>query len=474
LLQLFNSLGRKLEVFEPIRAGEVRMYTCGPTVWNYAHIGNFRTFTFEDVLRRYLIFKGYKVTQIMNITDVEDKILKGMKQFHMTRAELVSFYEAAFMQDLESLNIQKAEGYPRATEHVSEMVALIEALLRKEYAYKSDDGSIYYDVSKFSRYGALSGIRPGELKSGARVKQDSYDKEQANDFALWKAWDPDDGEVYWQTVLGKGRPGWHIECSAMSMKYLGESFDIHTGGIDNKFPHHENEIAQSEAATGKQFVRFWLHSEFLNVRGEEMHKSSGNIVTLRELVERGWNPRALRLFLLGAHYREGLDLADDSLEQAAKNIERADEFVRRLKSRVYESGSDLGESSSVSFLVEFEEAMDDDLNVPKALAAFYGFQRTINSAIDSGRLSSRGRDATLEALKKVDSIFGIMQFKDEALPAEFVDLITDLIRQRESARAKGDYERADELRNELKKRGVVVQDAPGGTTWKTVHTDPVL
>jgi cysteinyl-tRNA synthetase len=466
LLRLYNSLGRELAPFEPIREGEVRMYTCGPTVWNYAHIGNFRTFTFEDILRRYLTYKKYKVTQVMNITDVEDKILKGMKQFHMTRQELVNFYQGAFMKDLDSLNIERAEHYPRATDNIPEMVALIETLLRKDYAYKSDDGSTYYAVSMFARYGALSGIRTGQLKAGARVKQDSYDKEEANDFALWKAWDPEDGDVFWETTLGKGRPGWHIECSAMSMKYLGESFDIHTGGVDNKFPHHENEIAQSEAATGKKFVRFWLHSEFLNVRGEEMHKSSGNIVTLRELLDRGLNPRAIRLFLMSAHYREVLNLTDDSLDQAAKSIERVDEFIRRLASTTFDSAAspalDVGKSTSEAFLKDFEEAMDEDLNMPKALAAFYSFQRTINTAIDEGKLSREGRDETMRALRRVDSVFGVMKFEKEELPSE----LKALILEREEARAKGDYKRADELREELRRRGVVLQDAPGGTQWK--------
>ena len=305
------------------------MYTCGPTVWNYAHIGNFRTFVFEDVLRRYLKFKGYKVTpgdehhrrrgQDNQGDEAIRKIPRGPDLVLRARVHGGS---------LTTLNIERAEVYPRATKHIPEMVDLIKTLMQKGYAYRADDGSVYYDVSKFERYGELSGIRPSQLVAGARVKNDSYDKEQANDFALWKAWDADDGEVFWETELGKGRPGWHIECSAMSMKYLGETFDIHTGGIDNRFPHHENEIAQSEAATGKEFVRFWLHSDFLNVSGEEMHKSVGNVVTLRQLTEKGWKPRAIRLFLIGAHYRDKLDLTDESLQQAKSNIARIDGFFR--------------------------------------------------------------------------------------------------------------------------------------------------
>jgi cysteinyl-tRNA synthetase len=464
LLRLYNSLGRKLEVFEPIREGEVRMYTCGPTVWNYAHVGNFRTFTFEDVLRRYLIFKGYKVTQVKNLTDVEDRIIRGMKETGKSLKELTDFYSEAFMRDMEALNFQKAEVYPRATQHVPEMLSMIDSLLRSGHAYKADDGSVYYSIRTFDRYGALSGVKPEELKEGARVSADHYEKMGAHDFALWKSWDPEDGEVFWETELGKGRPGWHIECSAMAIRYLGESFDIHTGGKDLRFPHHENEIAQSEAVTGKTFARYWLHSEFLNVEGEKMAKSAGNFVTLRELLDRGLDPRAIRLFLIGAHYREELNLTDDSLEQAAKNIERADEFVNRLRSGTFESTSDLGESSSRTFMEEFVGSMDDDLNVPRALAAFYGFQRTLNSAIDGGRLSKSGREAALDALKKVDSVFGVLRFEEEKLPAELMGLI----KEREGARAKGDYKRADELRNELKAKGVVVQDAAGGTKWKRV------
>jgi cysteinyl-tRNA synthetase len=464
LLRLFNSLGRELAPFEPMVEGEVRMYTCGPTVWNYAHVGNFRTFAFEDVLRRYLIYKGYKVTQVKNLTDVEDRIISGMKKTGKTLKELTDFYSDAFMNDLQSLNFQKAEQYPRATQNIPQMVALIDTLIKSGHAYKTEDGSVYYSIRTFERYGELSGMKPEELKEGARVSADHYEKMGAHDFALWKAWDPEDGDVFWETELGKGRPGWHIECSAMAMRYLGESFDIHTGGKDLKFPHHENEIAQSEAATGKKFARYWLHSEFLQIEGKEMHKSSGNIVTVRELLDRGLNPRAIRLFLIGAHYRDELNLTDESLSQAAKNIERADDFIARLKFGKFDSKNDVGEESARGFLKEFEEAMDEDLNVPKALAAFYGFQRTINSAIDAGKLSKSGSTVVLEALTKADSVFGIMRFENESLDPELMALI----KEREAARSSKDYKRADELRNELKNRGVLVQDSPDGPKWKRV------
>jgi len=440
------------------------MYTCGPTVWNYAHIGNFRTFTFEDVLRRYLIFKGYRVTQVKNLTDVEDKIIRGIKETGKSLQDLTDFFTDAFMRDMDALGLQKAEYYPRATRHIPEMLSMIESLLRSGHAYRTDDGSVYYSIKTFPKYGMLSGIKPAELKEGASVSADHYEKVGAHDFALWKAWDADDGDVFWETQLGKGRPGWHIECSAMAMKYLGESFDIHTGGKDLKFPHHENEIAQSEAVTGRTLARYWLHTEFLNIEGEEMHKSSGNIVTLRELLERGFNPRAIRLFLIGAHYRETLNLTDVSLQQAARNIERTDEFVERLSTGKFESASDLGESIAHSFAEEFVESMDDDLNVPRALAAFYSFQRSVNSAIDGDRLSGSGRAAALDALKKVDTVFGIMRFDEDQLPA----VLMKMIKEREAARGAGDYKRADELRNELKSNGIVVQDAVGGTKWKRV------
>jgi len=463
-LRLYNSLGRELSAFTPLEVGEVRMYTCGPTVWNYAHIGNFRTFVFEDVLRRYLKFKGYHVTQVMNITDVEDKIIKGMKLLNLSLVDLTSKFEQAFMDDISSLNVEKAEVYPHATKHIPEMVELIKTLLAKGYAYRAEDGSIYYDVSKFESYGALSGIRPSELVAGARVKNDSYEKDQANDFALWKAWDADDGEVFWDTELGKGRPGWSIECSAMSMKYLGETFDIHTGGIDNKFPHHENEIAQSEAATGKKFVRYWLHSEFLNVRGEEMHKSSGNIVTFRELTEQGWKPRVIRLFLISAHYRDRLDLTDESLQQAKTNIARMDSFAERVRDCAVDPGGSAGVAETTRMLEEFERAMDDDLNIAQALAALYGFMREVNSLIDSGRLSASGREAIVGALGRVDSVLGVMQ---PATAAPLSARADALIREREEARRRRDFKRADEIRVQLKSEGISIEDKPGGgTSWK--------
>ena len=460
MLKLYNSLGRRVQDFRPLKKGEVKMYTCGPTVWNYAHIGNFRTFVFEDVLRRYLKFKGYKVYHVMNITDVEDKIIKGIRQTGMSLKELTKLYEASFMEDIATLNIERAELYPRATAHIPDMVKLIRVLEEKGYAYRASDGSYYFRVSKFKDYGALSGVRLDSLKPAGRVSSDHYEeKMEAADFALWKAWDPDDGDVFWETELGKGRPGWSIECSAMSMKYLGETFDIHTGGLDNRFPHHENEIAQSEAATGKKFVNYWLHSEFLNVRGEEMHKSVGNVVYLRDLLKAGWEPMTVRLFLIASRYRDPIDLTDSSLEQSRAQGSRLSGLISRLRSA---AGSGQGEDAIDALLADFEAAMDDDLNTPAALAALFSFAKKVNSMIDGGSLGKDGASKALEALRRVDGVLGVMDFAEEALPPK----LAELIRLRDEARRRKDFAESDRLRKELLASGVVVEDTPTGTRWK--------
>ncbi|HEV2225714.1 MAG TPA: cysteine--tRNA ligase [Nitrososphaerales archaeon] len=461
MLKLFNSLGRELQTFTPIKDGEVRMYTCGPTVWNYAHIGNFRAFVFEDLLRRYLKFKGFKVTQVKNITDVEDRIIKGIKQFKKSRLELTSFFEREFMEDLATLGIERAEKYPRATENIDDMVDLVKKLVAKKYAYKSEDGSFYFDVSKFKNYGALSGVKLGTGKGAGRVSQDHYEeKKEATDFALWKAWDPDDGDVFWETELGKGRPGWHIECSAMSMKYLGESFDLHTGGMDLKFPHHENEIAQSEAATGKKFVNFWLHSEMLNIKGAEMHKSVGNVIYLRDLVKGGWEPLTIRLFLLSSRYRDPIDLTDTSLEQARSQRARLQEFVSRLKSVSEPEGLD--EALVADTLSEFEEAMDDDLNSPKALSVIFTLVKKGNALIDAKSLGKDGAGEVIELMRKLNSVFAVLDFSEDELQEELVELLN----RREEARRKKDYEESDRIRRKLLEAGIVVEDTPTGTRWK--------
>lgn len=463
VLKLYNSLGRKLQAFEPIREGEVRMYTCGPTVWNYAGIHNFRTFVFEDVLRRYLEFKGFKVLQVKNITDVEDRIIRGIRESGMTREELTNFYEKAFMEDMATLGMERAELYPRATDNLQEMVGLIKTLMAKGFAYRTDDGSVYFDVSKFKGYGALSGVKPGKGRETGRVSADHYEeKKEASDFALWKAWDRDDGEVHWETDLGKGRPGWHIECSAMSMKYLGESFDIHTGGMDLRFPHHENEIAQSEAATGKKFVNYWLHTGFLTTKGEEMHKSAGNVVYLRDLVKAGWDPKTVRLFLITSGYRDSVDLTDSGLEQARAQRGRLSELVERL-SHVGSPG-DGGSSLSSSLLGGFEDAMDDDLSTPKAFSVLFKVAKSANTLIDSGSIGKEAALALLDALQKVDSVLGVMDFhKGELEPR-----LAELVEKRERARRSKDYRESDRIRKALLAEGIAVEDTPSGPRWKRV------
>jgi len=463
MLKLFNSLGREMQEFVPIKEGEVKMYCCGPTVWNYAHIGNFRTFVFEDLLRRYLRFKGFRVYQVMNITDVEDKIIKGIRESHKPLREHTRFYEAEFMVDVQSLGVERAEVYPRATDNIPEMVSLIKVLLDKGYAYRAPDGSIYFSVSKFKKYGALSGVRLDSLKPAGRVESDHYEeKMEAADFALWKAWDPGDGEVFWETELGKGRPGWSIECSAMSMKYLGETFDIHTGGMDNKFPHHENEIAQSEAATGKKFVNYWLHSEFLNIRGTEMHKSVGNVVYLRELTKAGWDPIVVRLFLISSRYRDPIDLTDSSLEQARAQRARLEDFILRLKSIGATNAQPL--NASEEFVKQFENDMDDDLNTPKALSTLFTYVKRMNTLMDTNSVGGEEASQAIDALQRVDSVLGIMDFKEAQLPPGLAELLA----KRDEARKRKDFAESDRLRKELLAEGIVVEDTPTGSRWKRV------
>ena len=464
MLKLYNSLGREVQPFRPIKEGEVKMYTCGPTVWNYAHIGNFRTFVFEDVLRRHLEFKGYKVRQVKNITDVEDRIIRGIKQFKKTRLELTSFYERAFMEDLTALGVEPAEVYPRATENISDMVNLVKVLVSKGYAYKAQDGSVYFDVSKFKTYGALSGVKLGAGKKAGRVSADHYEeKKEAADFALWKAWDENDGDVFWETELGKGRPGWSIECSVMGLKYLGDSFDIHTGGMDLKFPHHENEIAQSEAATGKKFVNYWLHSEFLHIKGEEMHKSVGNVVYLRDLVESGWEPLTIRLFLISSRYRDPIDLTDAALDQARAQRTRLVDFVARLKALGGPLGTK-GSSLAKGLLSDFEEAMDDDLNTPIALAVLFTFVKKVNTMIDANKLDEAAASEALAAIERVNGVLGVLDFEEKSLPPNLAELVV----RRDEARKRKDFAESDRLRKELLASGIVVEDTPAGTRWKRV------
>ena len=464
-IYFFNTLTRRKEKFVPLEKGKVKMYTCGPTVYDFAHIGNFRAFVFEDLLRRWLEYCGYKVIHVMNITDVDDKTIAAARKKGISLREYTEHYTQAFFEDITALNIEKAHYYPRATEHIPEMVALIKKLLEKGYAYRGEDGSIYYDISKFKDYGKLSKIRVKELKPGARVKVDEYGKEEAHDFALWKAWDEEDGDVFWETELGKGRPGWHIECSAMSMKYLGETFDIHCGGVDNIFPHHENEIAQSEAATGKQFVRYWLHNEYLLVEGRKMSKRFGNYYTLRDLLAKGYDPKAIRYLLMSTHYRQQLNFTFEGLEAAKNAVDRLTNFVYRLLDADGEGCGEKIGSLMESVQKRFEEAMCDDLNIAVALAAIFNFVREVNKLMDDNKLSRGEAEQVYELMMRFDKVLGVIgevKKEEEKLPKE----AEELIRKREEARKVRDWETADKIRERLKAMGVIVEDTPQGVKWR--------
>jgi cysteinyl-tRNA synthetase len=463
-IRFFNTLTRRKEKFTPIEKGKVRLYTCGPTVYDYAHIGNFRAFLFEDLLKRWLEYRDYTVTHVMNLTDVDDKTIKGSQKQQIPLQQYTEHYAKAFFEDIKALNIKPADHYPKATSHIPEMVALIKKLIKKGYAYKSQDGSIYYAINKFKNYGKLSHIKVAELKAGARVKTDEYTKEEAQDFALWKAWTPEDGDVFWETELGKGRPGWHIECSAMSMRYLDETFDIHCGGIDNMFPHHENEIAQSEAATGKKFVNYWLHNEHLLVEGRKMAKKFGNFYILRDLLGKGYDPIAIRYLLLSTHYRQQFNFTFEGLDAAKGAIERLRNLMRRLQ-----DAEGKGSEGKVTELLRevqaaFGYAMDDDLNVSVALGALFDFVHEVNVLLDAGVVSRNEADEVDAVMRGFDRVLGVIgEVKtEEALPKE----AEELIQKREEARKAKDWATADVLRVRLREMGVVVEDTPQGVRWR--------
>ena len=459
-MKVFNSLTRQEEEFSPIADNTVRFYTCGPTVYNFAHIGNFRAYTFEDVLRRVIQFNGMKVKQVMNLTDVDDKTIRGANAAGIALTDYTKTYKDAFFADLKKLNIQPAEVYPAATDHIPEMIALVEKLVEKGIAYKSEDGSVYFAVTKFPGYGKLAHIDFDNQRTGARCAADEYDKENVGDFALWKAWEESDGPVGWDSPWGRGRPGWHIECSAMSMKYLGETFDLHTGGIDNLFPHHENEIAQAEAATGKEFVKTWMHCAHLKVNGEKMSKSAGNFFTLRDLIEKGWSGREIRYVLVNAHYRQGLNFAFSALEDARKSLERIDRCVDALV--LAANGAAAGEASdwAAKCLEDFTAAVNDDLNTPKAFASLFELVRHANAAMQEGIPSGQAA-AALEVFGKMDSVLGVVFFGKAAkteVPAE----IQALLDQRAEARKAKNWAESDRLRDEIASAGWLVKDSKDG------------
>jgi cysteinyl-tRNA synthetase len=463
-IRFFNTLTRRKEKFTPIEPGKVRMYTCGPTVWDYAHIGNFRAFLFEDLLKRWLEYRGYKLIHVMNITDVDDKTIKGSQKQQIPLKQYTEHYTQAFFEDIKALNIKPANHYPKATNHIPEMTNLIKTLIKKGYAYKAPDNSTYYAIKKFKNYGKLSHIKIQTLKTGTRVKTDEYDKEEAQDFALWKAWTQEDGNVFWETPLGKGRPGWHIECSAMSMRYLGETFDIHCGGVDNIFPHHENEIAQSEAASGKKFVNYWLHNEHLLVEGKKMAKKFGNFYTLRDLLGKGYDPIAIRFLLLSTHYRAQFNFTFEGLEAARAAVERLRNFVRRLR-----DVDGAGSGGKIAKLLrrvheDFGLAMDDDLNVSVALGALFDFVREVNALLDAEVVSRSETDEVGALMRSFDGFLGVIGEveTEETLPRG----AEELIEKREEARKARDWARADALRHKLREMGVVVEDTPQGVRWR--------
>ncbi|MDD3083644.1 MAG: cysteine--tRNA ligase [Candidatus ainarchaeum sp.] len=462
VLKIFNSFGNKLEEFKPINKKEVGLYTCGPTVYNFAHIGNFRAYCWEDILKRYLIFLGYKVKQVMNLTDIDDKTIKGSIEEKIPLNEFTEKYKKAFFEDIKILNILPADIYPEATEHIKEMIELIKELLKKGFAYKSEDNSIYFSIKKFNNYGKLAGINVNKLKEGARIKKDEYEKEGVGDFVLWKAWDEEDGTVYWETSLGKGRPGWHIECSAMSTKYLGKTFDLHTGGIDNKFPHHENEIAQSEAATGKKFVNYWLHCEHLMIEGKKMSKSLGNFYSLRDLLEKNLNPIAIRYTLINSHYRQPLNFTFESVKNSEKTIQGLQRFIERLLEIKEEKENDSVEIFTKEALENFEKAMSNDLNVPEATKHLFEFARKINKLIDENSIGINSKKEVINFLKKIDSVLGIMDFKEKFF--ELNEEQKKLVKNREEARKNKNWALADEIRDQLKKQGIEIIDKKNGST----------
>ena len=401
----------------------------------------------------------------MNITDVDDKTIKGANKEGISLKEYSRRYEKAFFEDLESLNIDKANVFPRATDHIPEMISIIKKLLKNKIAYKSEDGSIYYDISKFKDYGKLSHTKIKELKEGARVKQDYYDKEQVNDFALWKAYDKEDGNVFWETEIGKGRPGWHIECSAMSMKYLGSHFDIHAGGVDLIFPHHENEIAQSEGSTKKKFVNYWFHNEHLLVNGQKMSKSLGNFYTLRDLLGKGYNPKAIRYLLLSANYRVQLNFTEEAVKAAGNTVQRLNDFMIKLKE--IKNGN---ENKNILKLInktknEFEKAMDDDLNISLALSSIFDFVKEINTLMMENKVGKNDAKKIINLMGDFDKVLGILEGKEEKLSSE----LKKLIAEREKARKEKDFAKADRIRENLKSEGIILEDTREGIRWKIIR-----
>ncbi len=459
-LRFKNSLTQSFEEFRPLTPGKARIYSCGPTVYNFVHIGNLRAFMFADLLRRYLKYKGYEVEHVMNVTDIDDKIIKKSRQEKRSLREFTEEYTNAFFADCASVGMEKVEQNPRATDHIKEMVDIIKALVTKGVAYEHN-GNYYFRISAFKDYGKLAHLDMEGLKAGARVAADEYHKDAVSDFALWKAWDADDGDIFWETEIGKGRPGWHIECSAMSMKFLGETFDIHTGGVDLMFPHHENEIAQSQGSTGKKFVNYWLHNEHLIVEGRKMSKSAGNFYTLRDILAKGHSGLAVRYLLMATHYRQQLNFTFQGLEGAANALERYNDFISNLAA--HPGNQTGGEAAKYIEQVTsgFESNLDDDLNISGALGAIFDFIRDINRIKAEGKLTAQERDKVLDVMNKFDKVLNFIT-KHDNLDAE----VESLIQKRTDAKKAKDFATADSLRKQLADMGIILEDTPQGVKWK--------
>ncbi len=460
-MKLYNTLTRKVEEFVPLNGNLVTIYTCGPTVYDYAHIGNFRTFCFEDLMRRYLKFHGFQVKQVMNLTDVDDKTIRKAAEQNMDLDDYTEKYIDAFMEDCKTLNMETVEVYPRATRTIEDMVKLVSTLLEKGHAYEKD-GSVYFDISSLPTYGRLSGLDRREIRTGTSVDSDEYEKDDARDFVLWKG-KKEENEPAWPSPFGEGRPGWHLECSVMSMKYLGETLDIHAGGEDLIFPHHENEIAQSEAATGKQFVKHWVHCKYLIVEGKKMSKSMGNFFTLRELLEKGYDPMAIRYTLISAHYRKQLNFTFDSLDNAAKAIDRVENFFNAVS----QTAGQTPPSTELSELIrhyreQFTTAMDDDLNISGGLAALFEFIRDVNTRFPDSQVPQDNKEEILDFLNELNTVIGCFNFRDELADEEVIKLIDE----RNQARKDRDFARADEIRDMLKAMGIVLEDTRDATRFK--------
>jgi len=482
MIRLFNTLSGKVEPFRPLQEGTVKLYTCGPTVYDFSHIGNFRAYIFEDLLKRFLLFMGFNVIHVMNITDVDDKTIKGANAQGLSLSEYTDKYIKGFFSDLETLNIAKADYYPRATENVQEMAAMVKGLHEKGFAYEKE-GNYYFAISKFKNYGKLSNIDKRELRTGVRIDSDEYEKESVRDFALWKA--KKEGEPYWETVIGPGRPGWHIECSVMSAKYLGETFDIHCGGVDNIFPHHENEIAQSEAFTGKKFVNYWLHCQHLIRDNQKMSKSRGNIITVEELIENHEaDPHAIRLLLLSTHYRKMLNFTFSALNQAKSSLDRIDEFIAQLGSLSCEEG----ETPEVQVLIDemkekFIQGLSDDLNISLGLTALFEMIKKANILIAQGNILKRDAENLVQAIASINKILRVVNFppsirvNDRIKVGKDVEVtfqkrflpeeIEQKIKQREQARLQKNYALADKIRDDLLEQGILLEDTKDGVRWKS-------